>query len=236
MYGRALNAINYAFAGYGLTFDAAIDIIKEKDISKLTQEQMKDRQLLIKAVDNLIDFSIAEEYQTLSEMKKNAKDSDNSDEFRDLAIATFSKFNKQYSFIENGDILFAMGVAKEWQSFEENEIIEYRTQGDERVRASHEALDGLRYRKSEFPEALVPPIAHACRCYLWNTGSTDGRKLTNVHDLDEKLSLAVDPTFMNNVGESGKIFSEYHSYFDVKEKHVKELAKISLKIKKELGI
>jgi len=233
---RAEFLLNHAFYGYGISFDDAIEIIKNDDTSTLTSDEAEQRDMLIGLTDNLIDFSVAEQHQALLEMAADRDDSSDYDEFVSLATGTFSKFNKTYAGIENSDVVFALGLAAEWVNYEENDIIQFTTQGDERVRQSHEALDGLRYRKKDFPAALVPPIAHACRCYLLDLKSTDGRKLTNKSNVDELISAAADPTFKHNVATSGKMFSEDHPYFQVSSGYAKQLAISARKIKRSFGI
>lgn len=229
---RALNALKYAFEGYGITFDKAMDIIRNEETDDLTVKQLEERDMLVGLVDNIVYFSVAEEYQALSEMREDRETVDNPDDFMALAIPTFAKFNKTYSTVENGDILFAMGIAATWMGYESNEIIEYKTQGDERVRDSHNALDGIRYRKKDFPASLVPPIAFGCRCYLVNTNSTDGRILTNKSNVDELIDAAADPAFKYNVGVNGMMFSEAHPYFQIDSDHFDELNFVVDDIKK----
>lgn len=233
---RARNVLNYAFIGYGITFDAAMDIINKKDISELSVQQIEERDMLINMVDNLINFAVVEEHQALEEIKADKEDSENYEEFVTLATGTFAKYNKTYAFMENSDILFALGIAAKWVNYDTNQIIEYKTQGDERVRDSHQALDGLRYRKKDFPAALVPPIAHGCRCYTINTGWTDGRKLTNKNNVDDLIKAAGDSTFKYNVATSGIMFSEDHPYFAVSNENSHILKNTVRKIKRRIGI
>lgn len=233
---RARFALNYAFKGYGKTFDEAIEIIQTADVSDWSQDQIEERKMLIELTDNLINFAVAEEHQALVEMKQDKEDSESYDEFVTLATGTFAKYNKQYSRIENEDIFFALSLAYEFNLFGSEDIIEFKTQGDERVRASHQILDGIRYRKSQFPAGLVPPIAHGCRCYLINTGSVDGRKLTNKPNIDDLIATAGDPTFKYNVATSGKIFSEDHPYFEISSSNSKILSSTVRKIKRRIGV
>lgn len=233
---KAMNALNYAFTGYGKTFDEAMEIVKDEDTTNLSPKEIEERDMLVGLVDNLVFFSVAQEHQALIEMAEDAKEADSLDEFKTMAIGTFAKYNKTYANIENGDILFALGLAAEWHNFETNEIIGFHTQGDERVRVSHSLLNGLRYRKSQFPPALMPPIAHGCRCYLVSTGSTDGRKLTNKQNADELIDSAVDPTFKGNVAVSGTMFSDEHPYFTIKSNYSKALGISVKKIKTRLGL
>lgn len=231
---RATNLLNHAFSGYGKNMDDVKKLIKEKDTAKMSRKELDERNMFMGLIDNLISFAVAEEYQAFKEIQADAEESESEDEFEDMAIGTFAKYNRQYAAVENADVLFALGIASEYITTESEEIIEFKTQGDERVRASHAALDGLRYRKSEFPDALVPPIEWACRCYLVNTGSTDGRTLTNRSGVPALLAAASLSIFKNNVAKDGVMFSEDHPYFEVDSEHEKELADMTSKIKNTL--
>lgn len=76
---------------------------------------------------------------------------------------------------------------------------EYVTAGDERVRESHVALDGIRYPKNhEFWKRYAPPNGWNCRCSL---RPVFGRsKIVPYRGIPE-----VDPTFQFN---PGRIFTE----------------------------
>lgn len=233
---RVRFVLTHAFEGYGMTFDQAIGIVANTETDLLSPAELEERTMLINMVDNLVNFSVAAEHQALLEMQSDRTDADDKEEFIAMAHGTFAKYNKTYAGTENADVHYAMSMALAWAAMDENEIIEFNTQGDERVRASHATLHGLRYRKNQFPAALVPPIDHSCRCFLLNLGSTDGRRLTNKSNSDELIATASNPTFKMNPATSGVIFSESHSYFTVEESFAKELAKTVRKIKIRLGL
>ena len=231
---RALDTLQFAFIGYGYTFDEAIDVINEADTSNWSAEQLERKRVLEGLVDNLIYFAVAEEHQVLMEMQKDKSESESYGEFKELAMKTFEKYNKTYARVEDAAILFALGAAKKWNSYKNEDIIQYTTQRDERVRESHAILDGIRYRKSQFPEALVPPIDWGCRCYLINTGSTDGRTLTNKPNMEQIIKDNSNSAFKYNVGVSGQMFSEEHPYFNVKTEFLDTLRLTATKIKRRI--
>ena len=120
-------------------------------------------------------------------------------------------------------------MAAWWIGVADQSIVTYMTQGDERVRASHLSLEGISYRKSEFPAELIPPIEWACRCYLISDGiasvhgalpaGTDFRKLVN-------------PVFTESLATGGRIFADSHPYF--REPLPKKAREIAERIKRKL--
>lgn len=124
-----------------------------------------------------------------------------------------SLFNKTYHVVEGEVATSAYSFAKDWRAESDSQVIfQYATAADERVRADHASLDGIRMRKSEWAtSSFLPPWAYGCRCYLFNTGTTDGRQLTNSRKLPSEDIVA--PEFRVNVGESGAMFSRQHPYY-----------------------
>jgi len=233
---RAVFALNHAFNGYGLSFERAMNIVKLENNDGLTDIQIEERDMLIGLIDNIINFSVAAEHQTLMSISEDREKSVDMEEFMITAINTFSKYNKTYAGIENEDIFFALGLAAEWLRFDAETILQFTTQGDERVRDSHNAINGLRYRKKDFPAALIPPIDHGCRCYLIDTGSTDGRKLTNKPNVSKLIDDATNPAFKYNVATSGQMFGEDHPYFEIGSSYLSILGATVTKIKSNLGL
>ena len=125
-----------------------------------------------------------------------------------------SLFNKTYHVVEGDAMQVGYSFAKVWRGESDDQVIfEYGTAGDDRVRPDHRALEGIRMRKSEWANSsFLPPWAYGCRCYLFNTGTTDGRQLTNSRKMPKES--AVPKEFRTNAGESGAVFSRQHPYYE----------------------
>ena len=154
---RAEFALNHAIKGFGMDFEKALELLRNHNdgLTKLEKEQ---RNILVAALDNLVDFAVAEEFQ----MSENLPDNFNITNEVDLAEAenVFHRYNSIYANIENEDIEYAMGIAAGWILYSNNTVLTYMTQGDNRVRPWHLALEGTSYRKASIPARLIPTIEH----------------------------------------------------------------------------
>lgn len=141
---RASFLIDRALTGLRLDFDRALDILRGHN-EFTTERERQQRDILVAAIDNLVDFAAAEEYALLEELP---------DEPHTEDIAAYEslceRYNLTYAAEENGQVLFAASVAAWWLIIDAETVVTYMTQGDERVRAWHLSLEGLSYRKSEF--------------------------------------------------------------------------------------
>lgn len=234
---RSEFALRHAFDGFGIEYDEALEIIRNKD--DLSPEQETQRDILVAAVDNLVDFAVAEEYQAISELPDPTEsDSDESseelsdEEREELILAICSKYNKRYANTENHDIEYAMIVAAQLAAISDDSYLMYMTMGDERVRPWHLQYEGFTAPKASFPAWLVPPIEHQCRCYLLE----DGKPSSALTDVSAAMVAPeppywFNPTFKESVAFGGRIFSDEHPYFLIPEEHKDKLVLLSTKIK-----
>lgn len=228
---RAEFAINHAIKGFGMDIEKALELIRNKNngLSRLEREQ---RDILVAAIDNLIDFAVAQEFQMSQHLPNDFDYNDQTDidECEDI----FWRYNHTYAKIENEDIEYAMQIAAAWSIHTNSTVFTYMTQGDERVRPWHLALEGISHPKSSFPAWLIPPIEHGCRCYLVEESSDVLNKISDISKVvcqNDEMPDFVNPVFKESVAKGGRIFSEAHSYFIIPKKYKKKLRHISHTIK-----
>lgn len=191
--------------GLALDFDEALSILRNHN-NFTTERERQQHEILVAAIDNLIDFAAAEEMTMISELPEEV------DEECLLDYETIcEQYNLTYAEAENEQVLFAAKMAAWWMAVNAESVITYMTQGDERVRPWHLSLEGVSYRKSEFPAELIPPIEWGCRCYLIANGFAVVRASLSI----DKCRSMVDPVFRESLATGGRIFTDAHRYFDV---------------------
>lgn len=146
----------------------------------------------------------------------------------------FHLYNNIYATTENRDIDYASSIAAWWVNLPEETTLMYMTQGDERVRDSHRALEGLSFPKSCFPEWSIPPIDWRCRCYL--VESFTRPNYMDIQDIDSLIGNAVNPIFKRSLAKGGPIFGEDHPYFTVDKMFIQPMKTISSNIKSKYNI
>jgi len=237
---RAQFAMNHAFAGFKIDNEKAIQLLKSIGDESLTDLDKKKRDRLVAAVENLVDFSVAEEYQVLQDTL-NAYDiygdvDFNDDEMMEMYEDICSHYNKKYAYVENKDIEYSMGIALWWILQSDNVYLTYMTQNDDRVRPWHFALQGFTARKSEFPQWMIPPIEWRCRCFLESSDGGVYAKAPNIHDVMAKTDIPekpkeLDGVFDESIAKCGRIFGKAHPYFKIDKKDAKWLKEVAKRIK-----
>lgn len=220
---RADFAIRHAFDGFNIDYDTALELLRSAD-EGLTDQDKARRDIIVAAVDNLVDFAVAEEYQMMLEYLEEMEDEDDE--------GVFVKYNNRYALIENQDAEYAMAIAAKLIAIANDTMLMYMTQGDERVRPWHLQFEGFTAPKSSFPAWLIPPIEHACRCYLVEDGvrGAIGNVQNSTVGIPE-MPEWFNPTFKESVALGGRIFSEDHPYFQIHSEHVATLQSIAVNIK-----
>lgn len=224
---RSSFLIGRILEGMYMDFDKALDLLKKHN-SFTTEREKRERDILVAAIDNLVDFAAAEEFAMINELGNMAKEDLPEEIYENIC----EKYNLHYAAIENKDVLYAAGVALWWADQSDDSMITYMTQGDERVREWHLSLEGITYPKRDFPSALIPPIEFSCRCYLM-ADSTTSRVMSSI-PLTEDMSWAVNPVFSESLATGGKIFSEAHGYFTKTFREDQHLQTIISRIKLKL--
>lgn len=223
---RADFLIQHALSGFDIDYDEALEILRNAD--GLTDEQSAKRNVIVAAVDNLIDFAVAEEYQMARELPSLDDDEFDEDDYDEI----FEKYNKRYAEVESSDAEYAMIIAAGLIGVADSTMLTYMTQGDERVRPWHLQYEGFSAPKSQFPAWLIPPIEHQCRCYLVEDNIVG--KISGVKDAVVKVPTMPDwfnRTFKESVALGGRIFSDEHPYFTVDSRDEESLHDITKRIK-----
>ena len=226
---RADFAIHHALNGFGLEYDTALELLRTAE-DGLTEIDKAKRNVVVAAIDNLVDFAVAEEYQMALELPEIEEELEE-EELEDI-MALFAKYNDRYALIENQDAEYAMIIAAQLIAVSNNTVLTYMTQGDERVRPWHLQYEGYSAPKSSFPAWLIPPIEHACRCYLVEDSVTGQLQdvqgaVIRVPEIPEWFN----PTFKESVALGGRIFSDEHPYFQIQDEHQQTLQSIADRIK-----
>lgn len=130
-------------------------------------------------------------------------------QFREEVLKLNPKYNKNYLQAEWQTANQSAKHARDWIYYKSNTSLYpnlvYRTQGDERVRDSHNLLNGVVAAiGSDFWKSHYPPNGWRCRCYVVQTAETPTQedRIPKLNDKD------FPEEFRINTGESGQIFSE----------------------------
>lgn len=200
---RTASLYSRVLEGLHMDFDRALGLLRNHNEFTTLQEK-EERDILVAAIENLVEFAAAEEYAMMTGLLEQSEN----EELEDYE-GICDKYNLTYADTENEQVLYAAGIAGWWINQSSSTLITYMTQGDERVRDTHLALEGLTYPKSDFPSDLIPPIEWGCRCYLLS----DGNEASVSASLKDDYKKKVNPVFTESLAMKGRIFSGAHPYF-----------------------
>jgi len=233
---RVDSLVKHALKGYGITEEQARKAIDEYEEGNSQREEV--RNILKAAIDNMCEFGAAEEYQCVKNLPYGIGETEDldEDELEEL-MAAFEKYNSRYANTENLDVEYAMGMAAMWVLIAAGTELMYMTQGDERVRPWHLQWEGYSAPKVMFPEWLIPPIEHQCRCYLVEVGPNAHADILK----DVRAKVVKEPTrpdwfngtFKESVCKGGRIFSDEHPYFTIDAADTDRLGEIVESLKRK---
>lgn len=140
-------------------------------------------QLRGKFIENIYQFSSAKNYRELKELNELVYVSETGrkrsfSEFKRAALQVNQSYNSNYLYTEQNFAYGATLMARNWEGFSAEGMLEYRTQSDAAVRDSHRSLHGIRRPKSDlFWNTHYPPNGWGCRCLVVevNADSPSGR-------------------------------------------------------------
>jgi len=169
--------------------------------------------------DNAYVFSGAKTFQEVKTMSDFLID-ENGDfrsfaDFKKKAEATFDQFNKHWLRTEMTQAHNTAEAASKWQQFEEEKevfpMLRYDTAGDERVRSSHKALDGvIKPVGDKFWDTHAAPNGWNCRCELLQESEA-----VETPDGDIEAPKDIPESMQFNPGKQKVLFSPEHPYFVV---------------------
>lgn len=235
---RADIGVRHAFEGFGISYDEAMELLENAD--DLTDEQRVQRDILVAAVDNIVDFSVAEEYRVADKAMDviddfDPEEYDDPDDYEEALMEALlgvcKRYNHQYAWTENLDIEYAMTIAAYLSHIKDDTVLMYMTMGDERVRPWHLQYEGFCAPKSQFPQWLVPPIENQCRCFLVEESASSIAKVQARGYTIPEMPDWFNPVFKESVAFGGRIFSDEHPYFQIEEQHLEQLTDIANRIK-----
>lgn len=231
-------AFNHVLSGLNIDYDNALQLLKSTADNNLTQSDKEVRDRLVAAINNLIDFSVCEEYQLYDETRDRADsiEIDSNSESYDYLIALCSKYNDNYAAVENSDIEYAGAMAALWMKWSPTDYLVYWTQNDIKVRPWHLALQGYAAPRDEFPSWMIPPIEYNCRCFL--LPFEEASVYDKIHKVKNAAQKIQKPQQLNNVyneslAKCGRIFGPSHNYFIIKEADKPMLQRFVARIKEE---
>lgn len=208
--------------GMFMTYEVALQIVRD-NINKRKDEVTDNKAIvLVSALENIIEFSVSQQYQMIREMPEIFSE----DNFEDEVEPIFYKYNLLYATVEDNSVEQSAIVSFVLSMIQDNEMLQFTTQRDEKVRFEHSILDGISYRKSDFPSELIPPIDYNCRCFLVSTGNllTDSDALKTQNE--KVWRQYVNPIFNESLHNGGKIFSSNHPYFAIQVAHEESISDI----------
>jgi hypothetical protein len=189
-----------AQSGYGITF---------------TDAAGPDKELLQQLQTNLYHFSAAKDYQLLLKLNGLLRDDDGNlrskADFMKVALEAHEEYNVNWLATEyNMAVGKATGQARIKQFIDEaaDYDLQWQTVGDERVRVTHEANNGIVVAaNSVMAKTTIFPIDWGCRCE-WIQIPIGSRKRT----ASSAIKAFDQPAELSN--KFGEIFTEQHPYWN----------------------
>ncbi|WP_188815586.1 phage head morphogenesis protein [Hymenobacter cavernae] len=131
-------------------------------------------------------------------------------EFKKDALELHDQYNKHWLSAEYEHAIASSQMASRWLDYDEADLVEYQTVGDDRVRPEHRAWDKVTLPSTHpWWDTHYPPNGWRCRCTA--TVGAPGTRVT-----PDSILPALpepDPLFSGNVGKTGVMFPKEHPYY-----------------------
>lgn len=162
--------------------------------------------------NNIYQFSAAKNREELNQLNALLRDEKGKlrpwNEFKKEAAKVTTDFKARYMKTEYNMAVNSSYLSARWHEYEDDDMITYVTAGDDRVRDSHEELDGVTLPKSHpFWDTHYPPLDWGCRCTVMPSSS---KRRTAEEDIPRHVE--VPPMFQTNVAKEIKVFPKEHPY------------------------
>jgi SPP1 gp7 family putative phage head morphogenesis protein len=186
---------------------------------RVQNETLESNEILKKLQNNVNRFSAYKSAAVVDEMSNYKDEAETDEDYKRLAQGTANRHTGSYFDAELQITKARSRTAGQWQDIIANKDtlkwLRWETVGDEKVRKSHRALDGMTYPVDDKVwERYYPGFEYGCRCD-WQS-LKDGKIIEPQGDLPTPRK-----GLESNPGISGEIFTEKHSYFQV-SKQVRE--------------
>lgn len=206
------------------------DLFKVKEYKTLVNETTKTFNSAIshEVTDDLrkhleygnLVFSGLKTHAQLTEVRSLLKDENGNirpyHQFERDILKLNQTYNKNYLEAEYEFAVQSAQSVENWQSFSDDTkryLLEYRTAGDERVRADHDALRGICLPKDDpFWQSYYPPLGWRCRCVAVQVLASEKQ----LSDSQKAQELGKQAT--TQIGKTGKNKLEMFRFNPVLEK------------------
>ncbi len=197
-------------------------------------------EALTRALDeNVFVFSGLKAYHELKQASLLLKDENGGikpySQFKQELLKLHQAYNVNYLEAEYSFATSAAQMAAKWNDFEQDGDaydLQFRTSGDEKVRASHQALHNTTLPQSDaFWNHYIPPLDWRCRCTVVQVRKNKYPASNSAESVlkGEQATTRIDKDGVNraamfrfNPGKQKVIFPEKHPYFKV-DKAVKQV-------------
>jgi len=176
--------------------------------------------------NNVFIFSGFKTHQELEEVNALLRDENDNikpfDQFKLDVLKINEKYNVNYLQAEYNMAVQSAQMASKWKDFEAHKDfvnLQYRTAGDDRVRAEHQALDGTTLPVEDaFWKDYLPPLGWNCRCTVVEV-LKDSVPVSNSEQAIKAGEMATSKPaqkiFRFNPGITKQVFPPKHPYYKV---------------------
>lgn len=185
-----------------------------------------DEAFKAKLEDSVFNFSGFKTNKELEEVNSLLRDENGNlrpfEQFKQDVLKLNDKYNLNYLQAEYNMAVQSAQMASKWQDFEAHKDfvnLQYRTAGDEKVRAEHAALDGTTLPvEDKFWSEYLPPLGWNCRCTVVEVLKDKHPESNSDEAIKAGAAATSQPSqkiFRFNPGKTGEIFPPKHPYYKV---------------------